>query len=706
MNDNPYPPLISNMPGIIHGGDYNPEQWPTQIWLEDTELMKKARWNAVTLGVFSWASLEPEEGNFTFDWLDEVIELQAKAGRKVGLATPSAAAPAWLSKRYPETLRVGPDGVRRKHGNRVNYCWTSPIYREKTRIIAQKLAERYRGHPALAYWHVSNELAGECYCDLCQGSFREWLRNRYVTLDALNAAYWAKFWSHTFTDWDQIEAPGEPYGETSINGLTLDWKRFVSDRIVDFFLNEANALRQITPDVPVTTNLMGAYPVLNPFKIAPHLDFAAWDSYPWFHSGPSDIETWVYTAFCHDLNRSLKSGKPFLLMECSPSSSNWYPVMALKRPNAHSLECLQAIAHGADGVQYFQWRQGRGSIEQFHGAVMAHNNRSDVRVFREVAEIGKTLEQLRGVVGAKKAAEVALIYDWEASWAIDVAAAPRKHNKGYMKAALAHYRPLWNAGINTDIIDSESDLAGYQLVIAPMLFMLKNGVPEQLAAFVENGGTLVLTYWSGVVDETSLAFVGGFPEPLRSTLGIWVEEIDALFPEQLNKIRTNASNLFEAGEIFEATELCELIHAEGADVLATYASDFYAGRPALTRNRHGAGDAYYVASRNDEAFTSAFVFGLCSQLGIEPAVKGSWPDGVTVQVREGDSEDYVFVLNCTDRETVVGLQGGESMANTIDGQPGESAFTLGAFESRVLVRQRSLNKAVVENPKLTVSHNT
>jgi beta-galactosidase len=668
---------------MLHGGDYNPEQWDPQTWTEDDRLMGLAHVNSVTLGVFSWVSLEPEEGKFTFEWMDKIMDMQAAAGRIVGLATPSAASPAWLSAKYPDSLRVGQDGVRRRHGNRVNYCWTSPAYRAQVSKIATMLAERYKAHPALGYFHVSNEYGGECFCDLCQEAFRGWLKVRYGNLDTLNKAYWTAFWGHTYTDWSQIEAPGGT-GETAVYGLTLDWKRFASDRIVDFYRQESGALKKVAPSIPVTTNLMGVYPVLDPWKIAPYMDFIAWDSYPWFSSTPSDLGSWTYTSFAHDLNRSLKN-KPFVLMECSPSSSNWYPVMGLKRPNAHVLEGLQAVAHGADGVQYFQWRQSRGSSEQFHGAVVAHNNRSDARVFREVADLGRELESLDDVVGAAKPAEVALIYDWENSWAIDMVAAPRTKNRDYLGTVLAHYSAFWSQGVTVDVVDSDQDLSGYKLVVAPMLFLLKDGVVERLAKFVEGGGTLMTTYWSGWVDSTTLAFQG--PSPLSKLLGLWTEETDALFDGQSNQVVSSASDLLTKGAKYSASVLCELVHTTTAESLASYGSDFYAGRPAVTRNKFGSGQAIFVASRNEQSFTNDLLISLMKQLGISGAVEGDLPTGITVQARHGDGKDFLFVLNCSDKEKAVRL--GESGLIDLDGAEFSGELILPAFGTAILVRAKA-----------------
>lgn len=666
-----HPPLCRNFPGLLHGGDYNPEQWTPEIWDADDALMPKAQYSAVTLGVFSWVSLEPEEGQYSFEWLDNRMDAQAKAGRAVILATPSAAMPAWMSRKYPEVLRTGADKVQRMHGIRVNYCWSSPVYREKTAKMARVLAERYKDHPALAMWHVSNELGGTCYCDLCQDEFRAWLRQRYGSLEALNAAYWTAFWSHTYTSWDQVEIPNPKYGEHSINAMALDFRRFTSDQMIRFYRNEADELRAITPDIPITTNLMGTYPELDSRKIAPYLDVASWDSYPFFAGKPTELSSWLHASFCHDLNRALKN-KPFLLMECSPSSSNWYPVMALKRPNMHVLEGLQAVAHGADGVQYFQWRMGRGSSEQFHGAVVAHNQAEDARVFQEVAQLGQILKDLSDVAGTETTAEVGLIYDWEVNWAVEAAHAPRIELRNYNDTVKQHYQSFWQAGISVDVIGVEADLSRYKLIVAPMLFAVSENTIQRLAAFVEQGGTLVTTYWSGIVNETMLAYTGGGNSTWRDLFGLWNEEIDALYEGDTVEITWG-------NQRYQARELCELVRPIGCEVLGEYASEFYAGRPALTRNRYGSGTAYYVASRNDQAFHDDFLLDLCARLDIEPAMEGEWPAGVTVQ-RRGD---YLFVLNCTSAEVEIRANG-EGLQSIVGAGFEAGTLTLPAFGSAVL----------------------
>ncbi|MDP3179767.1 MAG: beta-galactosidase, partial [Spirochaetaceae bacterium] len=377
------------MKSIWHGGDYNPDQWLERpdIQDEDFRLFPLAGVNVVSIGIFAWTRLEPEDGRYDFSWLDSIMDRLEAAGMKAILATPTGAKPAWMSRAYPEILRCGPDRQRDLHGQRHNHCYTSPVYRRKAIAVNAELARRYGARPVLALWHVSNEYGGECHCPLCQEAFRSWLRERYGSLESLNAAWWTDFWSHRFTEWNQVESPS-PRGELSIHGLALDWKRFVDHQSLDFFKAESAPLRELCPSVPITVNMMGTYPGLNYWNWAPHVDVVSWDSYPrWHNAEADDASEASRTAFVHDLTRSLK-GRSWLLMESTPSQVNWQPVNRLKKPGMHRLSSLQALAHGSDSVMYFQWRKGRGGFEKFHGAVVDHGGGEGTRVFREVAELG------------------------------------------------------------------------------------------------------------------------------------------------------------------------------------------------------------------------------------------------------------------------------------------------------------------------------
>lgn len=653
-----FPPINPRFPHFLHGGDYNPDQWPEEVWHEDMRLMKLANCNAMSVSIFAWARLEPEEGRFDFSWLDKIMELLAKNGGYAVLATPSGARPAWMSHKYPEVLRVNAERRRILHGGRHNHCMTSPVYREKTQIINRQLADRYKDHPALLVWHISNEYGGECHCDLCQNSFREWLKRKYNNdLDALNQAWWSAFWSHTYQSWEQIESPS-PLGEMSLHGLSLDWRRYTSDQTVDFFKNEIVPLRELTPNVPVTTNFMGLYPGLNYPRFAKEVDVVSWDSYPVWHTTDSEWRLGAQIAFVQDQNRSMKGGKPFMLMESTPSNTNWQPVPKLKRPGMHRLSSLQAVAHGSDTVQYFQWRKSRGSAEKFHGAVVDHVGHENTRVFQDVAEVGATLKKLDDVIGTTVKPEVAIIYDWENRWAIEAmeGLGRDRERRAYPATCIQHYLPFWSRGIPVDVIPEWADFSSYKLVVAPMLYMLLPGVAARLKDFVAQGGTVVCTYWSGIVDENDLSYLGGWPgDGLREVFGIWDEEIDTLTLAERNSVVFADQNAMGLSGSYEARDYLSLIHAEGAQVLATYGSDFYAGRPALTVNNFGQGKAYYMASRNDERFLSDFYGKLAEELNLRQALPVELPEGVTAQVREGGDQQFVFVMNFNSEPATVSL---------------------------------------------------
>lgn len=662
-----YQPINPKFPHFIHGADYNPDQWLDRpdILAEDLRLMKLANCNAVSVGIFAWAALEPEEGKFNFGWLDRLMDRLAENGIYAVLATPSGARPAWLAQKYPEVLRVGADRRRILMGNRHNHCYTSPVYREKVQIINTKLAERYKNHPALLVWHVSNEYGGECHCDLCQEKFREWLQEKYQTLEALNHAWWTAFWSHTYTDWAQIQSPA-PHGEQSIHGLTLDWKRFVTHQTLDFFKHECAPLKAITPEIPVTTNFMGTYPGLDYWQFAGALDVVAWDNYPRWHGRKADWQTAAEVAMVHDLNRSLKRGKPFMLMESTPSVVNWQEVAKNKRPGMHLLSSLQAVAHGADTVQYFQWRKSRGGEEKFHGAVVGHAGHEHTRVFREVAEVGALLQKLDPVVGTSVEPEVALLFDWENRWALEEARGFRKEKK-YEETCQQHYYPFWSQGVPVDVINEDCAFSRYRLLVAPMLYMIRPGVGERLSQFVAKGGTLVVTYCSGMVDENDLCFLGGFPGPLREVLGIWVEETDALYDADINYLAMLEDNVLGLRGEYKAGELCDVLHLESAKALAVYKEDYYAGYPALTVNRYGQGEAYYIASRNEDRFQHDFYGRLIEKLKLKRALQAELPAGVTAQMRTDGVRDFVFVLNFNGEAKEVNLAG-ESGKNLWTGE--------------------------------------
>ncbi len=634
--------IDESYPYFLHGGDYNPDQWikyDPDIIKKDMRLMKLANCNSMSAGIFAWAALEPEEGKYDFSFLDEVMDEVYQNGGRVVLATPSGARPAWMAQKYPEVMRMGKDLQPPHFGARHNHCYTSPIYRQKVAQINRKLAERYKDHPALMVWHLSNEYSGGgCYCPLCQQAFREYLKDKFKTLDRLNEQWWNGFWAHTYTDWSQIEAP-MPTGENISHGLKLEWKRFITHQTVEFIKNEIAPLKEITPHIPVTTNLMGFYDELDYRELVKVLDVVSWDNYPEWMGDERDERHANWAAMSHSLNRSLLQ-KPFMLMESTPSLVNWKPYNKLKRPGMNELSSLQAVAHGSDSVQYFQWRKSRGNSEKFHGAVVDHEGTENTRVFREVARLGARLQKLQPVVGTLTKAEAAILFDWDSFWALNDAQGFQKDDKKVHATVERQFQALWKKGINTDIISQEDDFGKYKLIFAPMHYMVSEALADKIEQYVAGGGTFVAGYTFGYVNENDLCHLGGFPcGKLKDVFGIWNEEIDTLFPSDSNLVSVG-------GKEYKAIDYCELVHPkEGTQVLGRYEQDFYAGMAAVTCNQYGKGEAYYVTFRDDGTFTDAFTSGLCVKLGIACDFDGALPERVIVSSRTDGETTYVFLQN-------------------------------------------------------------
>ena len=638
-------------PYIVHGADYYPEQWLDRpdILQADLRLMQKAHINTVTLGVFAWSAQEPEEGVYTLDWLQQMLDRLYQSGIRALLATPSGARPPWLAQKYPEVLRVAQDRQRNLYGMRMNHCYTSPAYRKLVQAIDTELARRFAGHPAVIGWHISNEYHGECHCPLCQAAFREYLREKYETLDALNGAWWTAFWSKRYTAWEQIESPSAR-GERAVHGLALDWLRFVTRQTRDFMAMEAAAVRPYNPALPITTNMIGKLIEIDSPRFADLLDIAAMDVYPMWRGGDNE-DVADETAFEHDLTRGIKR-KPYLLAETTPSISNWQEVCQPKRPGVHMLCAMQAVAHGADAFMMFQWRQSMGGFEKFHGAVVGHDGRDDTRVFREVAQAGKRLEALSAVAGSVTDSKAALLFDWNNRWAIREAKGPRG-GIDPDQTALKHYQALARQAVNIDIIDTEQPFDGYRLIAAPMLYMLKPGVLRRLEAFVRQGGTLIATYLSGVTDENDLCFPLPAPGPLGPLMGITGLELDSLYPGQQN-------TLVPTGSSFPTTPaacgfLCQVLRADTAQVRAVYGSEFYAGTPALTENAFGKGSAWYLAADIEQQGLDRLYAHLVDSAGV-PRLLQALPQGVRAHARTGkDGAAYLFLLNFSGEERRVTL---------------------------------------------------
>ena len=624
---------------IYYGGDYNPDQWDENTIAEDMRLFKKAGINLLTLPVFAWAKLEPDEGVYDFAWLDRIIDQIWANGIYVCLATPTTAQPAWLSTRYPEVLPVDIQGRKRTHGMRVFFCVNSLKYRERAAAIAEEFAKRYAHHPALAMWHVANEYGTYCYCDNCQAKFRLWLRRRYGSVAGLNEKWHTSFWGRTVTSFEEVTLPTERNDDYRFNpAIQLDYMRFVTDSTAECFMNEYRVLKKYNPEIPVQTNMSGFIKKLDQFTLTKYMDVVGWDNYPWPHHPP------YFVAMKHDIMRGLKGGQSFVLTEQSPNQQNWQPYNKLKRPGEVRMLSYQAMAHGADTCLFFQMRQSIAGQEKFHGAIISHAGHEHTRVFRESEQLGCELEQLGDVfIGARSPAKVAILMDWNSWWALEQSSGPSK-DMDYLDALSRYYRPFHERSIPVDFVNpgADTDYSGYALVVAPMLYMTREGVAERLTEYVREGGRLVTTVMSGLVDENDRCVFGEYPGKLRDVLGVWVEEVDALRPDESNRIHLTGA-LPMKQESYGCNFLCDLLHTRGAEALAVYEEDFYAGMPCVTRNRFGKGEAYYVGTQPEHAFLTELMGLICVDAGIS----GLFPaeEGVEITRRVSEKGEVIFVLN-------------------------------------------------------------
>ena len=628
---------------MLYGGDYNPEQWDEAVWEEDMRMFRLAGIDCVTLNVFSWAALQSDEVTYHFERLDKIMELVRKNNLKVVMATSTAAHPAWMAKKYPEVLRTEFNGMKRKFGSRHNSCPNSPVYQKYSVALARKLAERYGTYDNIVTWHISNEYGGECYCENCEKAFRVWLKEKYGSIEALNKAWNTSFWGHTFYDWDEIVVPNlqsEHFAQnrTTFQGISLDYRRFNSDSILHNYLGEYEAVKAVTPHIPVTTNLMGFYKALDYQKWAGYMDVVSWDNYP----DPTDPPALV--AMRHDLMRGLKQGAPFMLMEQTPSVTNWQSYNLLKRPGDMRLISYQAVAHGADTVMFFQMRRSIGACEKFHGAVIDHVGTENTRVFREVSQLGEELKQLGDTtLDSRTPSKAAMLVDWDNWWALEYSAGPSCDLK-YMDELANYYTALYDNNISVDIISAQDPLDDYKVVIAPVMYMTKPGADEKIRKFVSEGGTFVTTFLSGLVDEHDLVITGGYPGKLRDILGIWVEETDALPSYMKNSFSWNEKS-------YDCGLICDIMHMENAQALACYDKDFYEGTPVLSKNEFGKGHAYYVATRAGQDFYADFLNKVLEEQGVEPVFKPC--KGVEITLRRKEETNFLFFLNHNPQETVL-----------------------------------------------------
>ena len=640
---------MADLPRLAFGGDYNPEQWPAETHADDVRLMGEAGVDLVTLGVFSWAHIEVAPGHFDFTWLDDVIASLSSAGVRIDLATATASPPPWLTHAHPEILPVTADGRTLWPGGRQGFCPSSPVYRERALALCRALAARYGRHPDLALWHVGNELGGHnalCYCDVSAAAFRVWLQQRYGSIQALNHAWGTAFWSQRYNSFEEIlpprSAPAFPNPTQQ-----LDFRRFSSDELLANFVAEREILHELSPGVPVTTNFMVMSHVkeMDYFKWAREVDIVSNDHY----LIAADPQSHQELAFCSDLVRGMSGGRPWLLMEQSTSAVNWQPRNVAKQPGQLMRASLQHVARGADAVLFFQWRASRAGAEKFHAGLVPHAG-TDSRVWREVLDLSRALDRIEEVAGSSSSNSVVILFDWAAWWGCELDSHP-SGDVTYLDRAQSLHRSLTDHGVGVDFRHPEDDLSSYTLVLVPTLYLLTDAAAHNIASTAEAGATVLITYFSGIVDENDHIRLGGYPGAFRDLLGIRVEEFTPLRSDE----QIHLDNGW-AGDVWT-----EHLHLAGAQAVTTYQDGPVRGVPAVTRNEFGSGSAWYVACRLDRDSDDALVSLLLAEAGVEPIAQTR--PGVELTRRTSpEGASWVFVINHTADAATLALAGHELLS--------------------------------------------
>ncbi|KUL26593.1 beta-galactosidase [Streptomyces regalis] len=660
-----------SVPGIAYGGDYNPEQWPEETWAEDMRLMREAGVTMVSVGIFSWALLEPAEGEYDFSLLDRVLDLLHENGIAADLATPTAAPPAWFFKAHPEALPVDQDGRRLSYGSRQTFCPSSPAYRRAALRITAELARHYAGHPAVVMWHVHNEYGCHnpaCYCDTSAQAFRGWLRARYGDLAKLNDAWGTTFWSQWYYDWDEI-LPPRATGAVPNPTHQLDWHRFCSDELLSLYTAERDVLGQAAPDIPATTNFMVMYnfDALDYWRWAPKLDIVSNDHY----LQSADPESQIDIALSGDQVRSLAGG-PWLLMEHSTGAVNWQPVNRAKGPGELRRNALAHVARGADGIAYFQWRAAKAGAEQWHSAMLPHAG-TDSQIWRDVVRLGADLRALAEVRGSAGTAQVAIVWDWNARWAMELPSQPSAELR-FQDLVRTWYEPLWRSGVAVDFVRPDADLSAYRVVLAPSLYLVDDEGAANLVSFASGGGTLAVGFHSGAVDENCHVRLGGYPGAFREALGVRSDELFPLLPGESVGLSGGGTG----------TLWSERVRLSGAEPVESYTTGPLAGIPAVTRNSHGEGTTWYLATQPDAATLAGLLDRIRREAGVEPV--RATPEGVEAALRRGTDADYLFLINHTDCPAHIAVAA--DATELLTGKPVPGAVSVAAGEIAVVREPR------------------
>jgi beta-galactosidase len=657
---------------FIYGVDYYPEAWDESQWTQDAEMMQAAGINFVRLAEFSWVKMEPEEGKFDFTWLDRALKVLNAHGIRAVLGTPTVCPPAWLYAKYPDIAAMDENGVRYRFGSRRNYCLHNPHLIAATRAIVRALAEHYKNHPGVLGWQIDNEVGGPyCYDAYCQRAFHDWCRAKYHTLDAVNHAWGTVFWGHTYTAWSQIPLPWDTLYRAYNPSLALDYHRFFSDSTRDYVKLQADLLREKSSDKAITTNEMGMFDNIDYRELNRVIDFVAWDSYPMIRQEPADF---LSTALSHDLMRGSKDNQNFMVMEEQGGLPGWQTFWSHQdAPEYYRLWAYQAIAHGADGICYFRWRTSRYGTEQYWQGVLDQDSYPNAR-YKIVQQTGKEIERLTSAIeGSKPVSEAAMLVSPDSRWAFHIQPLTEEFN--YNRQLQRYYAGFRRAGVGMDVVFPEDDFAQYKILVAPSLFVVDPSLAEKLTKFVEQGGTLVLTYRSGVKDEHNVFTNLTLPGPLAKLAGVAIHDYD---PQTTQKQELIVHN----GKTCPADVWYDILTPSTAKTLATYGKLYYAGEPAITLNHFGAGNVFYIGTEPGESdFYEDLASRVSDMAGVErgPEV----PEGVEMAVREKGSEKLIFLMNFTDSAQTVSLN--EKTRNALTGEAVDAQIALKPRDAVVLL---------------------
>ncbi|MBN1400833.1 MAG: beta-galactosidase [Anaerolineae bacterium] len=661
---------------MYYGVDYYPEHWPRERWETDARLMREAGLRVVRMAEFAWALIEPEEGRYDFGWLDDAIDLLARRDIETILCTPTATPPAWLCARYPEIMRVNRDGRRVTFGMRRQYCATSPIYRELSQGIVRAMAEHYADCPTVIGWQLDNEFgchdSARCYCDVCRRAFAAWARGRYGTLDALNEAWGAVFWSHRYSSWDQIPLPWNSSG-TSNPCLELDYWRFASDQTVAYQQLQIDTLRGLCPSHWITTNLMGmGFGDIDYHELARRLDFVSWDNYPLL----SGHEPWRIAA-SHALMRGLKNAN-FWVMEQQAGPSGWETISRAPKPGQLRLWAYQAIAHGAEGMVFFRWRTCPFNTEEHWHGILDHHGQPGRR-YEELGEMGQELARLDArLTGLRSPKAAAVLFSFDDGFAFRIQ--PNAEGFDYPRFCREIYRALHAQNVPVDLISPKADLSGYALVFAPALYMVDEELASRLTAYVQGGGHLLVGARSGVKTASNQVVQTKLPGPLRALCGIEVREYDALGRDGANRIWFEKDTRKVGGTECPVSTWCDILEPHDATVVARYLDDYYAGEAAITTRRYGEGRVTYFGVMGGQPLLTALASWCLEQEGLGPRLAA--PEGVEVVWRESEAVPLAFVLNHTGGEQRVALPW--PSRELISGALLSETLTLGPYQVAIL----------------------